>query len=193
MRTPNAARPASIADLAKVEGQRLAPGVRRVDPGLVARLQTIADHFAKPGMPQRVAIVSGYRPESVGSFHASAQALDFRLEGVPNEAVVDFCKTLENTGCGYYPNSSFVHVDVRAPGTGHVAWIDTSAPGEAPHYVSSWPPPPPADVKLAADDGEESSLQVQPLPLLPGASPAKEETKTPAASVNAPLKLKEWE
>lgn len=193
VRTPNAARPASIADLAKVEGQRLAPGVRRVDPGLVARLQTIADHFAKPGMPQRVAIVSGYRPESVGSFHASAQALDFRLEGVPNEAVVDFCKTLENTGCGYYPNSSFVHVDVRAPGTGHVAWIDTSAPGEAPHYVSSWPPPPPADVKLAADDGEESSLQVQPLPLLPGASPAKEETKTPAASVNAPLKLKEWE
>jgi len=135
VRPENAELPASIAELAKVKGEELAPGVRRIDPGLLGRIQTIADHFAKPGMPERVSIVSGYRPGSTGSFHAYAQALDFHLEGVPNEALVDFCKTLENTGCGYYPNSSFVHVDVRAPGTGHVAWIDTSGPGEAPHYV----------------------------------------------------------
>ena len=69
-------------------------------------------------------VISGVRPNSVGSFHATAQAIDFRVDGVRNEVLVDFCKTLPDTGCGYYPNSSFVHLDVRAPGTGHVSWID---------------------------------------------------------------------
>ncbi len=96
-------------------------------------------------------VISGYRPNSVGSFHASAQALDFRVDGVANEALVAFCKTLDDTGCGYYPNSSFVHMDVRPVGTGHVAWIDASGPGESAHYVSAWPPPPePLGEKLGA-------------------------------------------
>jgi hypothetical protein len=54
---------------------------------------------------------------------------------------VAFCRGLRDTGCGYYPNSSFVHFDVRPGGTGHVYWIDASGPGEAARYVSSWPPP----------------------------------------------------
>ena len=33
-------------------------------------------------------------------------------------------------------------MDVRNPGTGSVTWIDASGPGEGPHYVSRWPPPP---------------------------------------------------
>jgi hypothetical protein len=77
--------------------------------------------------------------------------MDFRIEGVKNEDVVAFCKTLDDTGCGYYPNSSFVHVDVRDPGAGHVAWIDASGPGEAPRYVASWPPPADADVHKDKD------------------------------------------
>ena len=32
---------------------------------------------------------------------------------MPNEALRDFCRTLKNVGCGYYPNSVFVHMDVR--------------------------------------------------------------------------------
>ena len=120
-------------------GAKLA-GVRRVDPGLLERLQQVADHFGK-GKRVSMHIVSGYRPTSVGSYHASAQALDFRVDGVSNEQLVAFCKTLPDTGCGYYPNSSFVHLDVRAAGTGHVAWIDASGPGESAHYVSAWPPP----------------------------------------------------
>jgi hypothetical protein len=59
VRTENATIPENIASLAKVEGKELAPGIRRVDPGLLSRLQLIADHFAKPGMPERIAIVSG--------------------------------------------------------------------------------------------------------------------------------------
>ena len=192
VRPESVARPESIADLALIKGQEIAPGVRRIDPGLLSRLQVIADHFAKPGMPERVSIVSGVRPGSTGSYHASAQALDFHLEGVPNEVLVDFCKTLDNTGCGYYPNSSFVHVDVRPVGTGHVAWIDTSGPGEAPHYVSSWPPPPDPDVKVAEQDMTVNPYKPE-LPQLPSDVHVKVDVKAEAASINAPLQLKDWE
>jgi hypothetical protein len=147
-RPDSAPLPKSAASLAKVKGPEIATGIRRIDPGLVERIQTVADHFSKIG-PVKVSVISGYRPMSSGSYHATGQAIDLRVEGVPNEAVVEFCKTLADTGCGYYPNSSFVHVDVRQSGTGHVAWIDASGPGEAPRYVASWPPPPEPDVKSA--------------------------------------------
>jgi len=191
VRPESAERPAVVAELASVKGPQLAPGVRRVDPGLIERLQLISDHFAKPGMPERISIVSGYRPGSTGSYHASAQALDIHFEGVPNEALVDFCKTLENTGCGYYPNSSFVHFDVRPAGTGHVAWIDTSGPGEPPHYVASWPPAPEPDVKTAEVEVNPYAQPVPALPPLPSVRVVEERVR--AASINAPLRLKDWE
>jgi hypothetical protein len=113
--------------------------IKRVDPGLAERLDLIAGHFQKPGRPLRVSVVSGYRPASAGSQHAHGRAMDIRVEGVENEELVAFCKSIPDTGCGYYPNSSFVHVDVRDPGAGHVSWIDASGPGESPHYVTEWP------------------------------------------------------
>jgi hypothetical protein len=126
----------SLESLAQTRGAELAPGIRRVDPRLVERLQLVVDHFRKAGQPAKVVLVSGYRPRSAGSYHAAGRALDFRVDGVKNEALISFCKTLPDTGCGYYPNSGFVHMDVRDPGAGHVAWIDVSRPGEAPKYVS---------------------------------------------------------
>jgi hypothetical protein len=123
-------------------GGEVAPGVKRLDDRLVQRLQTIVDHFHKPGPVQKVRLVSGYRPASKGSFHATGAAIDFRIDGVTNEQLVAFCKTLPDTGCGYYPNSTFIHMDVRPPGSGHVSWIDASGPGEPARYVSQWPPPP---------------------------------------------------
>jgi hypothetical protein len=131
----------TIDALSKSHGNDLAPGIRRIDPRLVERLEVVVDHFRKPGATAKVMLVSGYRPKSAGSYHQTGKALDFRIEGVQNEALVAFCKTLADTGCGYYPNSSFVHLDVRSPGAGHVAWIDVSHPGEAPKYVSAWPAP----------------------------------------------------
>ena len=127
-------------DLANVKGDKIATGIRRIDPKLVERIQTIVDHFSK-GKHARLQVISGYRPASAGSYHATGRALDLRLDGISNEAMVAFCKTLPDTGCGYYPNSSFIHIDVRQPGTGHVAWIDASGPGESPRYVAAWPPP----------------------------------------------------
>jgi hypothetical protein len=38
---------------------------------------------------------------------------------------------LDQVGVGYYPNSSFVHVDVRSQNT---QWVDRSSPGERPEY-----------------------------------------------------------
>ncbi len=141
IRPGSASRPvAPLLELAKKKGNELAHGVHRVDERLAMRIQSLADHFAKPGTPLKLSVVSGVRPTSIGSMHATGRAIDFRVEGTKNEDVVAFCKTLTDTGCGYYPNSSFVHLDVRDPGAGHVSWIDASGPGETPRYVTSWPP-----------------------------------------------------
>ena len=157
-------------------GDDLAPGVRLLDKGLLSRIDAIAHRF--PGRP--ISLVSGYRPQSRGSLHQSARALDLRVAGASNEELVAFCKTLRDTGCGYYPNSSFVHVDVRNPGTGSVSWIDASGPGEGPHYVRRWPPPP-----------EESDQAVLPVGSTavhdPGADPwAELEDRHPATAAGDP-------
>jgi hypothetical protein len=141
IRPGSAARPVTpLAELAKKKGNELAHGVHRIDERLATRIQSLADHFAKPGTPLKLSVVSGVRPTSIGSMHATGRAIDFRIEGTRNEDVVAFCKTLTDTGCGFYPNSSFVHLDVRDPGAGHVSWIDASGPGESPRYVTAWPP-----------------------------------------------------
>ena len=139
------------------EGE-IAPGVRLVDKGLLVRLDAIARHF--PGRP--VSVVSGYRPQSRGSQHQTARALDLRVAGVSNEELVAFCKTLMDTACGYYPNSSFVHVDVRNPGTGSVTWIDASGPREAPRYVKQWPPPEEPANDKQADEASEPAVAPEP-------------------------------
>ncbi len=148
---PNGAlRPQNgIERLALKKGEKLAPNVRRVDSRLVHRIQAVVDHFSSKGHARpRVYVVSGYRPTSTGSFHADGKAIDFRLDGVTNESLVAYCKTLNDTGCGYYPNSAFIHLDVRPQGAGHVAWIDASGAGESARYVSAWPPSP-NDVPVA--------------------------------------------
>jgi uncharacterized protein YcbK (DUF882 family) len=121
-----------------------APGAHRLDARLVAQLGLAADHFRKSGEPVKVVLVSGYRPRGEGNYHSSGRAVDFRIEGVDSEALASFCKTLPDTGCGYYPNSAFVHMDVRSAHTGHVAWTDVSRSGDPPHYVTTEAPPLPA-------------------------------------------------
>ncbi|MGH7293781.1 MAG: YcbK family protein [Polyangiaceae bacterium] len=155
-RPPSAAKPkVTVAALGKTRGAQLAPGIRRIDARLVERLEQVVDHFRKGGAPTKVTLVSGYRPKSAGSYHQTGRAIDFHLEGVTNEALVAFCKTMTDTGCGYYPNSTFVHMDVRDRGAGHVAWIDVSRPGEAPKYVSAWPIPGDDASKLPALPSDE--------------------------------------
>jgi hypothetical protein len=100
-----------------------------LNPELLVRLQRLASRF-----PDRaIEIVSGYRTRArIGSRHRSGDALDVRIEGVDNEELSVFARTLEATGVGYYPNSTFVHVDVRAASA---YWVDRSGPGEKADYV----------------------------------------------------------
>jgi uncharacterized protein YcbK (DUF882 family)/LysM repeat protein len=105
-----------------------------IDPRLATLIGMVSDHFG--GRP--IHVVSGYRPYTPSQFtkdsnHNHGRALDFNIPGVPNSVVRDFCRTFRNAGVGYYPNSSFVHLDVR---TTKFFWIDYSRPGEAPKYDS---------------------------------------------------------
>ncbi len=145
-----AAAPAAVERLSSLARAR---GSNRLDGRLVERLELAVDHFRKGSDIARVVLVSGYRPRSSGSYHATGRALDFRIDGVANDVLVEFCKTLPDTGCGYYPNAGFVHMDVRDPGTGHVAWTDVSHPGEAPRYVPAEPSGATALPSLPARDG----------------------------------------
>ncbi len=99
-------------------------------PRLYQLIVTVSDEFG--GRPIRV--VSGYRQRSYArhSKHRAGRALDFSIPGVPNTAIVDFLLTLPNTGVGYYPNTTHVHMDARSS---RMYWVDVSGPGQAPRYV----------------------------------------------------------
>ncbi len=145
-RPPNAPDPGELPDEPDPEawekGGEWMPQVKLVHPRLVWLLQKIADAF-----PHRaISIYSGYRPhrEKAGgqghhSLHGDGRAMDIQVYGIRNESLFQFCRKLDDVGCGYYPNSKFVHVDVRKPGTGHAFWVDVSGPGEPPRYVDAWP------------------------------------------------------
>ena len=108
---------------------------RDIDRRLVRLIARVSDLFG--GRPLRV--VSGVRETSHAkqSHHKKGEALDFSIDGVPNWALRDYLRTLDHTGVGYYPNSSFVHVDVRARGA---YWVDLSRPGAPPRYVAATRP-----------------------------------------------------
>ncbi len=121
-------------------------GRRRLpNPRLLQVLTTISDHFGG----RRIYVISGYRVPGgytrESSRHTQGDAVDIRVDGVPNTALRDFCRTLSRTGCGYYPNSTFVHVDVRASSS---YWVDWSRPGEAPRYRT------PGDVEPGAEEND---------------------------------------
>jgi uncharacterized protein YcbK (DUF882 family)/LysM repeat protein len=121
----------------------------RIHGRLIRMLAKVSDHFG--GRPIR--IVSGFRPYSADQYaphsrHNLGRAVDFSVTGVPNDVVRDFCRTLGNVGVGYYPNSSFVHLDVREIPT---YWVDYSGPGQAPRYARSREGPPPLPAPPATD------------------------------------------
>ena len=117
--------PGAIESISKLFG---ATGSRpRVDARLIALLADVSEHFG--GRPVRV--VSGWRDHSYfeDSRHKHSQAVDFSIPGVSNTVLRDYVRRFRNCGVGYYPNSSFVHLDVREAAA---YWVDYAGPGEAP-------------------------------------------------------------
>jgi uncharacterized protein YcbK (DUF882 family) len=94
---------------------------KRLHYRLIRMIEQVAEKFKdKP-----IEIISGYRPQSSGSEsqHAFGRALDFRVPGVATKTLFNFCKTLPRSGCGFYPNAGFVHMDARSQSA---TWIDRS-------------------------------------------------------------------
>jgi len=149
----------------------------RLDERLVRSLVTVSDHFG--GRPLR--IVSGYRQNSYfkDSRHKASRAVDFSVPGVPNEVVRDYVRSFQNVGVGYYPNSSFVHLDVREYSA---YWVDYARPGEAPRKS----PRGRAYAENDLHDEEPNAPPAEPTPALDvaGAKPSPPAI-TPAAPVPA--------
>jgi uncharacterized protein YcbK (DUF882 family) len=101
---------------------------KRIPERLLTQLYQIQQAFDAP-----MDIVSGYRHKArKTSRHYKGWAVDFRVEGANVKRVWEMCKRFKATGCGYYPKSGFVHMDVRDK---NYAWIDVSGPGEKARYV----------------------------------------------------------
>jgi uncharacterized protein YcbK (DUF882 family) len=108
----------------------------KMDPRLMRLLYQTGHHW--PG--RRLEVVSGYRHPTVAknphSPHMKGLACDFRVEGVKTAELRDYLRrTFDKVGVGYYPNSSFVHLDVRKDRSAF--WIDYSGPGERAIYSES--------------------------------------------------------
>jgi uncharacterized protein YcbK (DUF882 family) len=113
-----------------------------MNPRLVRVLYQVGKHY--PG--RTIEVVSGYRHPTVAknprSPHMQGLACDFRIAGVKNTDLRDYLRrSFEKVGVGYYPNSSFVHLDMRKDRSAF--WIDYSGPGERAMYADN----PAADLK----------------------------------------------
>lgn len=146
----------------------------RLDQRLVRLLTEISDAFG--GRPVR--IVSGYRTTSFfqDSRHKLSKAVDFSIPGVPNNVLRDYLRTLKNVGVGYYPNSSFVHLDVREYSA---YWVDYAGPGEAPRGKRHVHPEAEADHEQERDDAHDHDDDAEPTR---GALPSADATPTPGAT-----------
>jgi uncharacterized protein YcbK (DUF882 family) len=109
---------------------------RPVHPRLVRVLAHLQTHFGG----RRIEVVSGYRvPEDddeLDSYHQVGRAADVRIVGVPKRALFDYCRELQAQaplGCGFYPRTEFVHLDVRDQRSG--LWVDQGAAGRRRDYV----------------------------------------------------------
>ncbi len=106
-----------------------------LDKGIISRLNTVAKQF----QGKQISLVKSSTDSSKKSLHEQGKAIDIRVEDVTNFDLIQFCSTLSDTGCGFYPNASFVHFDVRKKDSGTISWIDVSEPSEKPVYASQWP------------------------------------------------------
>jgi uncharacterized protein YcbK (DUF882 family) len=160
-----------------------------MNPRLMTLLYKTGRHW--PG--KRLEVVSGFRSPKVAknphSPHMKGLACDFRVEGVKTTELRDYLrKTFEKVGVGYYPNSTFVHLDVRKDRSAF--WIDYSGPGERAVYSEN----PNDDLKTGRADtykptkideswaSDESSVQGDDAPK---AAPAKDEAQAGEATKSA--------
>ena len=132
----------------------------------------------------KIMVVAGYRAPRVAkekgnprSPHKKGLACDFRVDGVANTDLRDYLRgAFARVGVGYYPNSDFVHLDVRQKASAF--WIDYSGPGERARYSRS----PDEDVRAEQTVPEVQEVEENENPTVaqnPANSPAKTEGAGP--------------
>lgn len=96
-----------------------------IDPRLADLVYDIQVHFKANALR----VISGYRtPAAKGhSNHGRGRAMDLIVPGTADEEVAKYARGKGFTGVGVYPNSGFLHVDVRPLS---YYWIDNSGPGQ---------------------------------------------------------------
>jgi len=161
------------------------------DLRLIRMVAKVSEKFGN----RPIRIVSGYRTRSFfeDSRHKMSRAVDFSIPGIPNETIRDYLRSLPEVGVGYYPNSSFVHLDVRDSAT---YWVDYAGPGEAPRGTKNRdrddeaegdlhdPEVTEGDRPPATDDSSPPVLPTSPgSPLTPEAPPSG---VLPSGAQNAP-------
>jgi hypothetical protein len=122
----------SAADLERAAGafSQQSPGkVHPIAPRLLDLVYRTVRHFDAGA----VHVVSGFRRDRAGSRHTQGRAVDMRIDRVPARRLAEYLRGLGFVGVGLYPESDFVHLDVR---DASYFWIDESAPGEPTELVS---------------------------------------------------------
>ena len=95
-----------------------------VEPRVLDALYRIQVHFDA----QEIRIISGYRtPHGGASNHGKGRAIDVVIPGASDDDVARFAREMGFMGVGIYPQSGFVHVDVRERS---YFWVDASGPGK---------------------------------------------------------------
>jgi uncharacterized protein YcbK (DUF882 family) len=115
----------SLAKLDEIFRCKRTNEVRAVNPKLYEQLSRIQDHFDK----KRIDLVSGFRfAERNSSRHFHASAMDIRIRDITIKEMYAYAQSLDpgGMGIGIYPNSGFIHVDLRAPGDPSYRWTDLS-------------------------------------------------------------------
>jgi len=90
------------------------------------RLMQLAYRIVREFRVPQLWLISGYRDGSRTSRHGQGRAMDIVAPGVSNAQLARFARGLGFAGVGEYPNSGFVHVDIRARS---YFWVDSSQPG----------------------------------------------------------------
>lgn len=120
-------RPEAIREISWALRARRFDRARTIEPRLITMLYTVGQYY-----DAELRVISGYRVRgagaSRGSRHGSAHACDLDIRGVGTRTLAyHMDAAFEDVGVGYYPNSGFVHLDVRVPS---YYWTDRSRSGQ---------------------------------------------------------------
>ena len=97
-----------------------------IHPRLLTMMYYTCQHFDR-----WAEVISAYRVKkrsSKRSNHTKGRAIDFKMRGAPRRQLLAYVeKSFSRIGVGWYPRSTFIHLDTRGR---TYYWVDRSRPGQ---------------------------------------------------------------